>query len=98
MEYTFGFNYIEFKCNAAGEPNYYTFFQWVHKSEFHQQIRQFNGTTSGILRVYRTKNPFNQYEDSGYYMCRVSNGITNINGKTTQEGKTLVTFEGILRD
>ncbi|CAC5393288.1 IGDCC4 [Mytilus coruscus] len=94
VKYTLGPNYIEFTCNAAGEPNYYSFLQWIHESEFQQQIRMFNGTRSGILRVYRTKNPLKPYEDSGYYMCRVSNGIPNINGKTTQEGKTLVSFEG----
>lgn len=94
VSHTVGPHYINFTCNAAGEPNNYTFLTWEHQSEYHEQIRHFNGTKPGILRVQRTKNLFKQYEDSGYYICRVSNGIPDIKGQTIQQGKLLVIFEG----
>ncbi|CAG2195682.1 DSCAM [Mytilus edulis] len=85
VKYKLGTNYIDFTCSAAGEPTRYIFSQWVHKSEFHQLIFA-NGTRLGTLRVNRTKNPLKQFEDSGYYICRVSNGITDTEGNCIQEG------------
>lgn len=84
-------DYIDFICNAAGEPSNYTFLQWVHESELHKQIRFLIGTRSGTLRVERT----NQYEDTGYYICRVSNGIPDIKRKTIQEAKIFFISEGM---
>lgn len=98
MKYKLGTNYIDFTCNAAGEPTRYIFSQWEHESEFHQLIRRVNGTGLGTLRVNRTKNPLKQFEDSGYYICRVSNGIPDIEGNSVQEGKAFVTIEGMKRE
>lgn len=67
------------------------FLQWVHESELRKQIRFLNGTRSGTLRVERT----NQYEDTGYYICRVSNGIPDIKRKTIQEAKMFFISEGM---
>ncbi|CAC5378823.1 CNTN1 [Mytilus coruscus] len=92
VSYTLGTTYIDFTCDAAGEPNNYTFLSWKHESEYQEHIRFFNGTTHGTLRVKRTNNFVNQYKDSGYYICRVLNGIPDIKGKKIQEGKTYLPF------
>lgn len=84
-------DYIDFICNAAGEPSNYTFLQWVHESEFHKQIRLVNGTRSGKLYVERT----NSSENTGYYICRVSNGIPDMKGNTIQEAKIFFVSEGM---
>lgn len=91
MNYTRKLDYIDFICNADGEPSNYTFLQWVHASEFHKQIRLFNGTRSGRLRVKNT----NQSGDTGYYICRVLNGIPDIKGKTIQEANISFISEGM---
>ncbi|VDI19404.1 Hypothetical predicted protein [Mytilus galloprovincialis] len=83
-------DYIDFICNATGEPSNYTFLQWVHASEFHKQIRLFNGTGSGRLRVENK----NQSGDTGYYICRLSNGIPDIKGKTIQEARIFFISKG----
>ncbi|CAC5393277.1 unnamed protein product [Mytilus coruscus] len=94
VNYTLRHDYIDFTCNAAGEPNNYTYLPWVHESEFHKQIRLLNGTQSSTLHVQRTNIISKQYEDSGYYICCVSNGIPDINGKKVQKGMASVKFEG----
>ncbi|CAC5393285.1 unnamed protein product [Mytilus coruscus] len=94
VNYSLRPDYIDFTCNVAGEPNNYSFLPWIHESEFHKKIRLFNGTRLGTLPVQRTNNISKQYEDSGYYICRVSNGIPDMNGKKVQKGMTFVTFEG----
>lgn len=95
VNYSLSSVFIDLTCNATGEPNKYTFLSWVHESKFHDQIRHFNGTRPGILRVLRTIIITKQYQDSGFYICRVSNGITDSNGKKFQKGMASVKFEGM---
>ncbi|XP_071148147.1 titin-like [Mytilus edulis] len=91
VKYTIEHDYIKFECNAYGEPKNYTFLPWEHQSKYHEHIRYLNGNRSGTLCVQRTKNlNQNQFEDNGYYICRVYNGFPVAGRNKTQEGKVYI--------
>lgn len=97
VKYTLEHDYIKFECNAYGEPKNYTFLPWEHQSKYHEHIRYLIGNRRGTLCVQRTKNlPQKQFEDNGYYICRVSNGIPVAGRNKTQEGKVDISLKGML--
>lgn len=79
-------DYIDFIFNTAGEPSNHTCLQWIHESELHKQSFKWN--TIGKLYAKRT----NPSENTGYYICRVSNGIPDLKGKTIQGAKIFFFF------
>ncbi|CAC5412282.1 unnamed protein product [Mytilus coruscus] len=80
--YTENENRRELLCVANGNPDTYTFSRWEHKSKFGEHIRFINGYTNGslVLPATRTKS----YQDSGFYVCTVSNGVPDTHGQVNQ--------------
>ncbi|CAC5411923.1 unnamed protein product [Mytilus coruscus] len=76
----------EIRCLAQGEPNTYNYFTWEHQSVFNEHIRYLDGTDDGILRLPEI-NVSNIYQDTGFYICNVSNGIPDYHGNVYQLGR-----------
>ncbi|CAC5391277.1 unnamed protein product [Mytilus coruscus] len=51
-------------------------------------------SSTGILILTRSESKLNRYQDSGIYICRVSNGIPDGNNNYEQEGKGVFVSEG----
>lgn len=81
------------QCLPKGEPNAYTYFQWEHVSEFHEHIRYLKARDDGILYL-----PYvdisNRYQDTGFYICNVSNGVPDYHGNIFQQGREFIVSEG----
>lgn len=78
-------------CNQYGIPNDYSFNQFEQRSEFDEHIRFLNSSKDGSVISTSIENP--GLQDTGIYMCKVSNGVPGQN-RTFQSGKTLVKLEG----
>jgi len=66
-------------CNAHGNPDQYTFYIWQHKTLSGQLIRTLTGLSinnTSVLTLRDLGLDLN-YQNSGYYVCRASNGIPN---------------------
>lgn len=85
---------LNLECNPLGVPNNYTFLQLEHRSEFNEHIRFMNFLFDDS--VLRTSIEDAGVKDIGIYVCNVSNGIHDKNGRKFQSGKILVKLEGIL--
>lgn len=84
------------KCNASGVPDIYTFSAWQHHTYNHSFIRELDGDTNGTLTLPELKTTDHLYEDSGIYICNVSNGISGEEEKLWQIGQIRAIVEGIL--
>lgn len=82
------------QCMAQGEPDNVTYFRWEHRSIFDEHIRYLSGTNDGILRLLDF-NISARYQDTGYYLCNVSNGIPDKNGNVVQQGRIFFASKGI---
>ncbi|VDI52989.1 Hypothetical predicted protein [Mytilus galloprovincialis] len=80
-------------CNVSGEPNTYILI-WRHYTYNNQLIRMFNKSTSGMLILPEGEADDLVFEDSGFYICNVTNGIPDDCGKLWQSGKIKVMVEG----
>ncbi|CAC5377980.1 NCAM [Mytilus coruscus] len=78
-------NLVKLDCNPQGLPNVYTFEPWEHTSITGQHIRFLNGDNKGNLILNQTK-PESTLQDTGIYICSVSNGISDRNGRFRQTG------------
>ncbi|CAC5368461.1 unnamed protein product [Mytilus coruscus] len=76
----------EIRCLAQGEPNSYNYFKWEHQSMFNEHIRYLGETDDGILRLPEMKIS-NIYQDTGFYICNVSNGIPDYGGNVFQQDR-----------
>ena len=66
---------IILKCLADGEPPNYTFDRWIHIGpNGTTEIQRYTGNVKGSENMLVLKNV--TYMDSGYYICRVSNGVS----------------------
>lgn len=66
---------ITLKCLANGEPQNYTFEQWVHIApDRTTEIQRYSGQVNGGENTLILKNV--TYMDSGVYTCKVSNPIS----------------------
>ncbi|CAG2201490.1 unnamed protein product [Mytilus edulis] len=83
----------EIKCIPNGVPNTYNFFPWEHRSQFNEHIRYLDATGDGILQLTGV-NVSDTYQDTGFYICNVSNGISDKYGNVFQQGRTYVKFAG----
>lgn len=79
------------RCNPSGNPNNYTFYSWLHQSEFGETIREINSTE---IMSFCPKDPTRRYQCNGVYICRAENGVKDVTGNRTQSGKVLVKQEG----
>lgn len=82
------------QCIPQGEPDFYNYFQWEHRSRFNEHIRYLRATDDGKLQI-RVVNVSNRYQNMGFYICNVSNGIPDNHGKVFQQGRTYVEYAGI---
>ncbi|CAC5368465.1 unnamed protein product [Mytilus coruscus] len=80
------------QCTAKGFPSNYKYGVWEHRSEFNEHIRYLNSTDSGTLILPRINEAAERYQDSGYYICMVTNGVPNM--KHFQQGKAYVVSQG----
>ncbi|CAC5395702.1 unnamed protein product [Mytilus coruscus] len=83
---------LNLQCNPSGEPNNYTFLQLEHRSEFNEHIRFLNSSNNGsVLRISIEDAGL---QDTGIYVCNVSNDVPDQNGRQFQSGKRLVEIKG----
>ncbi|XP_052105996.1 uncharacterized protein LOC127738697 isoform X2 [Mytilus californianus] len=71
----------------------YTYGKWEHKSFLNDHIRYLNGTASGIL-ILPLQEKQVRYQDSGIYVCSVSNGVPDEYGKYFQKEQSYVISKG----
>lgn len=71
----------------------YTYGKWEHKSFFNEHVRYLNGTSSGLL-ILPLQEKRVRYQDSGIYVCSVSNGVPDENGNYFQKEYSYVFSKG----
>lgn len=81
------------QCMAEGEPNSYKYYPWEHRSLLNKHIRYLGATYNGILRL-PFSNSSNIYQDTGFYICNVSNGVPDYNGNFYQQGVAYIESTG----
>ncbi|CAC5424669.1 unnamed protein product [Mytilus coruscus] len=84
---------MEIQCIAQGEPDRYDFFPWEHRSHFDQHIRYLGARDDGILHLPDV-NVLNRYQDTGIYICNVSNGIPDYHGNVFQLDRAYIVSKG----
>lgn len=87
---------ISVKCNVSGNPNIFTFGEWKHKSDVNTVIRHLNGSEEGRLNIASFTGSAKAYENSGAYVCNVSNGIRSTDHRLWQTGTIQVIIKGTL--
>lgn len=85
------------QCVSKGEPHSYKYYPWEHRSIFNEHIRYLEATDEGILRLTFT-NISNRYQDTGLYICNVSNGVPDYNGNVFQKGRAYIELKGIIEN
>ncbi|CAG2232728.1 CADM4 [Mytilus edulis] len=78
------------QCTATCVPTKITYIQWEHRSEYNEHIRYLNSTGREDIILPSTDLQFKRYQDTGIYICRVSNGIPDREGNYKQEGNGTV--------
>lgn len=81
-------------CLAQGVPANYTYGHWKHLSYFGEHIRYLNSAADGRVSLPQIENKINKYQDSGIYICTVSNGVVDRTDKRFQNGKIFVIANG----
>lgn len=84
---------LNLQCSPSGVPNNYMFYPLEHISELNEHIRYLNSSNDGSVLYTSIINA--GLEDTGIYVCKVSNGVLDQDGKQIQSGKTLVELKGI---
>lgn len=85
---------MKIHCIAQGEPDSYNFLPWEHRSVFEEHIRYLNGTDEGILELPQV-NVLDRYQDTGIYICNVTNGIPDYRGNVFQHRRLDFVSTGI---
>ncbi|CAC5422056.1 unnamed protein product [Mytilus coruscus] len=80
-------------CEVSGEPNTYNI-SWSHYTNNNQLVRKFNSCSDRKLILPEGDSNDLLYEDSGVYVCSVTNGITDESGKLWQKGEIKVVVKG----
>ncbi|XP_063418553.1 uncharacterized protein LOC134701344 [Mytilus trossulus] len=75
-------------CIPDGNPSSYTFHFWEHRSNFGQTIRMLGNNQDLQLQSRDLR-----YQMNGIYICRVENGVKDINGSTIQLAETRVQYD-----
>lgn len=86
----------EIQCVAQGEPNNYNYFPWEHRSRFDEHIR-YLAAIDVRHRQLPGVNVSNTYQNTGFYVCKVLNGIPDYHGNFLQQGRVYVEFEGVYK-
>ena len=80
----------DIRCDAVGVPANYTYMTWEHTLSGHTSVlRSFPG--SEVLRLQGLT-----YQDSGYYTCRVENGVKSSMNPGAGVGTAYLLVEGTL--
>lgn len=79
------------QCHPNGNPNKYTFYSWEHRSDLGETIRMLGNAPNLELLVDK-----GNYQLNGVYICRVENGVKDINGRIIRAAETSVRFAGKL--
>lgn len=82
------------QCIANGHPMNYIFKHWEHKTLFGEHIRYLNGNTTGYLVIPIQAREY-RYQDTGVYICSVSNGIPDPSGILFKKEQVYVISKGI---
>lgn len=80
---------LKLTCNASGVPSIYKYEDWEHCSKLNQHIRYLKGTQDGNLFIQD-----NQYQNSGIYTCKVTNGVSLRNGNLFQTQQISIPYGG----
>ena len=65
---------VSFLCSAKGEPDTYTFADWIHRApDLNTVIGRYPGEVSGEQNRLQLQNL--TYQDSGLYSCKVTNTV-----------------------
>ncbi|VDI46054.1 Hypothetical predicted protein [Mytilus galloprovincialis] len=84
------------QCVANGHPMNYSYRQWEHQTVFDEHIRYLTGNATGFLSLPIQKRKL-RYQDTGVYVCSVSNGIQDTRGKLFQKEQGYVISKGTPR-
>lgn len=79
---------------AEGEPNSYFYFSWEHRSLFNENIRHLGATRNGGIQLPEVDVSF-RYQNTGIYICNVSNGVPDTKGNIFQQGSAYLVSHGI---
>ncbi|CAC5424099.1 HMCN [Mytilus coruscus] len=82
------------QCKVLGVPDNYTFSKWLHYTYSNQQIRILDGLGNGTLILPNNDREKHMYEDTGIYICNVTNNIPDEGGYIWQTGKIKVIVAG----
>jgi len=81
---------MDVRCEAVGVPANYTYIRWDHTWPGHTSVlRSYPG--SEVLRLHGLT-----YEYSGYYTCRVENGVKSSVNPGAGVGRAYLLVEGTL--
>ncbi|CAC5400156.1 unnamed protein product [Mytilus coruscus] len=82
------------QCSVLGVPDTYNFSEWQHYTYNNELVRHLNGSKHGTLILRNKVSTYPFYEDSGIYICNVTNGVPDEFGNLWQTGTINVTIEG----
>ncbi|VDI33012.1 Hypothetical predicted protein [Mytilus galloprovincialis] len=91
MTFTINDRPIALKCEANGAPNKYKFSEWRHYTHNDQLVRTLQGYTNGTLILPHHEDI--TFEESGIYICNVTNEVQDEDGHVWKVGKVEVTFK-----
>lgn len=81
------------KCEVSGVPTSFRFKKWRHLVNGHL-VRYLYGNNDGTVTLPYNNTSDIQYDDSGLYICSVTNGIRNGNRQLWQTGTVNVSIRG----
>lgn len=81
------------KCEVSGVPHVYKYKQWQQLVNGHI-VRVLDGNNDGTLTLPCNNTSDIQYDDSGLYICNVTDNIRQENGQLWQTGFVNVTIKG----
>ncbi|CAC5412468.1 NCAM [Mytilus coruscus] len=81
------------QCKADGIPNNITFFRLEHLSDFNEHIRYLDVSSDGIAKLPNMSES-KRYQDTGFYLCTASNGVSDEKGNMFQHDKAYLVSTG----
>lgn len=82
------------QCKVSGFPDTYSYNKWLHYTQSNQVIRTLDGHANGTLLLPYDDPDDLMYEDSGIYICNVTNNITDEDGHLWQTGRIQAKVKG----
>lgn len=73
----------------------YTYESWEHMSFLNTHIRFIHQRREHLILPIQQKH--SRYQDSGIYVCSVSNGVPNVHGEYFQKGYSFVVSKGMFK-